>query len=277
MACSFFWRGEALLTMPVEGINGRLDRSIDNHVHTSLCKHASGTMEEYVQAGIALGLRKIIFLEHLEVGIHYRQPTWLSVEEFDLYFAEGEKLRRKYADQIRIGLGVEAGYNPARVEGIIDILGRYSWDAVGLSYHFMEIDGRHYNLVSRRKSNMEILGSLGVSRVVARYFQIILEAVEKIPADFVCHLDAVMRHHPQTCFNSENDAVIDEIFAAMAAKGMALEVNFSGIRIRGEPYPAYKYIRRAVEKGVRLVAGSDAHRPQDVGRFDKFTEALVSG
>ena len=40
-------------------------------------------MEEYVQAAIKLGLRRITFLEHLEAGIDYFETTWLSDENFD--------------------------------------------------------------------------------------------------------------------------------------------------------------------------------------------------
>ena len=45
-----------------------IDLRTDGHVHTSLCNHASGTMEEYVKAAIGKGLEAIVFLEHLETG-----------------------------------------------------------------------------------------------------------------------------------------------------------------------------------------------------------------
>ena len=38
---------------------------IDYHVHTSLCNHATGTMEQYVRAGVDKGLTTIGFLDHL--------------------------------------------------------------------------------------------------------------------------------------------------------------------------------------------------------------------
>ncbi len=41
----------------------------DNHVHTNLCGHAKGEMEEYVQAAISKRLKCIVFLEHMEEGI----------------------------------------------------------------------------------------------------------------------------------------------------------------------------------------------------------------
>ncbi len=85
----------------------------DIHIHTRFCGHATGEMEEYVQAAIQKKLKKIIFLEHMEEGIRYFQgKTWLSEDDFDAYFAEGQRLRSTYAAEIEIGLGVECGYNP---------------------------------------------------------------------------------------------------------------------------------------------------------------------
>jgi len=59
---------------------------------------------------------------------------------------------------------------------------------------------------------------------------------------------------------------ITEIFQAMLEKGMALEVNTSGFSHRGEQYPAREILEEAIALGVPLVAGSDAHRPSEVGR-----------
>jgi histidinol phosphatase-like PHP family hydrolase len=71
-----------------------LDLLCDNHIHTRFCGHATGEMEEYVLSAIAKGLRKIVFLEHMEEGIVSQPVTWLSEETFDryLYQARSGKL-----------------------------------------------------------------------------------------------------------------------------------------------------------------------------------------
>ncbi|MDG4476411.1 histidinol-phosphatase [Thiovibrio frasassiensis] len=239
----------------------------DGHVHTRLCHHASGEMEEYVRAAISKGLEELIFLEHLECGIHYPEDTWLSEEDFVVYQREGQRLRQVYGDRIFIGIGVEVGYNPKQVPAILDFLKQYPWDRVGLSFHYYEIKGHHYNVVSRRKFNLEPLGKHGVERVISDYFSTLLEAVSLLPATVLCHLDAVLRHHPEVQFNAAHQRQIREIFQAMREKGMALEVNTSGFSHRGEQYPAQPILEEAIALGVPLVAGSDAHRPGEVGRF----------
>lgn len=239
----------------------------DGHVHTRLCHHASGEMEEYVLAAIGKGLEELIFLEHLECGIRYREDTWLSEEDFAAYHREGQRLRQVYGDRIFIGLGVEVGYNPKQVPAILEFLKQYTWDRVGLSFHYYEIKDRHYNVVSRRKANLEPLGKQGVERVISDYFATLLEAVEVLPGTVLCHLDAVLRHHPEVHFTGAHRRQIREIFQGMLGKGMALEVNTSGFSHRGEQYPAAGILDEAIALGVPLVAGSDAHRPGEVGRF----------
>ncbi|HIJ91430.1 MAG: histidinol-phosphatase [Desulfobulbaceae bacterium] len=239
----------------------------DGHVHTLLCHHATGEMEEYVLAAISKGLEELVFLEHLECGIRYPEDTWLTAEDFAAYHREGQRLRLIYGERIRIGLGVEVGYNPKQVGEILEFLKRYSWDRVGISFHYYEIDGHHYNVVSRRKANLEPLGRYGVERVISEYFATLLEAVVVLPGTVLCHLDAVLRHHPEVHFTGAHLHQISEIFQGMRDKGMALEVNTSGFSHRGEQYPVRGILEEAVALGIPLVAGSDAHRPGEVGRF----------
>jgi len=241
--------------------------SVDHHLHTFFCHHASGTMEEYVLAGIECGLEGIVFLEHLEAGINYFETTWLSEDDFACYHREGERLRGKYGDQINIGLGVEVGYNPERVDELKERLARHPWDRVGISYHFMEISGCHYNMLSRKRENIEAFSRAGVSRVLERYFAGLLAAITDLPGTALCHLDAVLRHHPEIVFTPDHFVQMEAILVALANRGMVLEVNTSGFSHRNEQYPALPIIQRAVELGLRLEAGSDAHRPEDVGRF----------
>ena len=77
-----------------------IDITVDGHVHTSLCHHARGEMEDYVLAAISRGLKKIVFLEHLEIGINYFESTWLSDADFDYYHSEGKRLQGKYQGTI---------------------------------------------------------------------------------------------------------------------------------------------------------------------------------
>lgn len=253
-----------------------LDLTIDGHVHTSLCRHAVGEMEDYVRVGRERGLKKLFFLEHLERGIDYFERTWLSEADFDDYFRRGRELKEKYRGSLEIGLGVEVGYNPQCRDELLAVLATREWERIGISYHFMAVAGRHYNLVSRRRENLEALGGLGVAKVLSAYFATLLEAVETLPGHFVCHLDAVMRHHPEVRLEATHYLQIEELLAAMACRGMALEINAAGLGRRGQPYPAREIIAEAVRRGIALTAGSDSHRPEDVGGFAELARVMTA-
>lgn len=249
-----------------------IDTTTDGHVHTSRCGHAAGSMEEYVQAAIAGGLSRIIFLEHLERGISYFERTWLTDTDFEEYRREGEELKQRYADRIEIGIGVEVGYNPDCAGEIRDFLASHRWDRIGLSYHFFRIGDRHVNLVSRKKENIEAFDAFGPARVIKGYYEGLLQAIDAVPANVVCHLDAVLRYHPDLSAIDQQPH-ITRVLEKMAATGLALEVNTSGYRIREQVFPVPWVIQHAAELGIALWPGSDAHRPADVGRdFNRLAE-----
>jgi histidinol-phosphatase (PHP family) len=241
----------------------------DGHVHTHLCMHAGGTMEEYVQAAIGKGLRHMVFLEHLEEGIDYPERTWLTEEDFDHYFEEGNRLKHIYGDFIKIGLGVEAGYNPHWTEKILNRLSMRKWDRVGLSYHFYKLpgSGRHLNFLSQKQNNINAFIDHGASTLLSHYFSTLIEAVQIIPADVVCHLDAGLRHVPDLSLNDEHLDLIDKLLHQIKASGMALELNTSGYKTRNMPFPTFDLIEKAHNLGIPMVAGSDAHAPSQVARY----------
>ncbi len=253
-----------------------IDTTIDGHVHTRLCNHAQGEMEEYVHQAAARGLRTITFLEHLETGINYQPRSWLEHEEFDYYFEEGARLRQIFNGVIEIRLGVETGYNPEAAEGVRARLARYSWDRIGLSCHFHRHGDVHLNLLSRRPESLAKVADIGVEQVVSSYFSALTEAVQTIDCDVLCHLDAVLRHFPGLVFTASHHRQIETLLDAMQHKGVALEINTSGFDYRGSPFPAPWIIAAARKRAIPLCAGSDAHHPTQVGRhFDRLPEYLA--
>jgi histidinol-phosphatase (PHP family) len=254
-----------------------IDISRDGHVHTYLCRHALGTMEEYVQAAITKGLHGIVFLEHMESGIDYFATTWLSEKDFDTFFEEGERLQKKYQDRLEIGLGVEVGYNPEQKDELAARLAKRNWDRIGISFHYFKHPDlpHHLNLVSRKEWNIDAMAQAGGNALLDHYFNTLLEGVLSLPGTVLCHLDAGLRYLPGLRLEKNHVKKIAVLLDAVKDKGMELEINTSGIPIRGEPFPAAPFVEMAINRGISLVAGSDAHRPEDVGRyFKKLPEFL---
>jgi len=170
---------------------------------------------------------------------------------------------------------VEVGYNPRFLGQIQEKLALYTWERIGISYHFLETDSGHLNMVSSKQINIDALDQYGVDEVVCRYYNDLREAVEKLPGQVLCHFDAVLRHHPGIRLAPGHYLLIDKLLDAVARKQMALEVNTSGYRTKEQPYPSLAILQKAVARNIPLVAGSDAHRPEDVGRyFDRLPDLM---
>jgi histidinol-phosphatase (PHP family) len=257
-----------------------LDLLCDGHVHTSLCHHAVGTMEEYVLTARKKGLHQLVFLEHMECGIEYFDTTWLSEADFDDFFREGDRLRKRYSNDLKIGLGVELGYSSTHKDELLARIGKRSWDRIGISYHYYRHPDfpYHLNLVSRKKWNIDAISQVGCDRLLHHYFDTLIEAVQFLPGTVLCHLDAGLRYQPELHFSKAHTEKIAALLDIVKTKGMAVEINTSGIAIRGEPFPAAHILKMAIERGIPLVAGSDAHKPEDVGnhfnRLPAFLELV---
>lgn len=257
-----------------------IDPKTDGHIHTALCHHATGTMEDFVCAAINANLQTISFLEHMEEGIDTSRVTWLTERDFDTYFQEGKRLQRHYANKIRIELGVEVGYNPECTDTILNRLSARSWDRVGLSYHFHRSanSAHHLNLVSKSDAMLLRLNKEDARELEKAYYLTLIEAIKRIPATVLCHIDGVLRYHPLRMELEPPWPIVESLLDAMKEFKIALEVNTSGIAIRGEVFPQKKILEMAKEKNIPLVAGSDAHKPEDVGYcFEKLNMLLTSG
>jgi len=251
----------------------------DRHVHTKLCRHAVGEMEEYVLAAIRQDLDSVIFLEHMEEGIQCAERTWLTEEDFDTYFSKGKKLQEKYRGLISVGLGVECGYNPDCSQTLVSRLENRDWDEIGISCHFIKPVGckEHLNLFSRKKQALEKAGRFDQSLLLDIYFDTLLEAVIALPGTKLCHLDGALRFLPGIHLTDNHIEKVNKLLLAVKKNRMTLEINSSGVVIRGEQFPSSRILKMAVSNKIPLVLGSDAHKPEEVGRhFNQLRELAAS-
>ncbi|MDH4317182.1 MAG: PHP domain-containing protein, partial [Desulfobulbaceae bacterium] len=164
--------------------------------------------------------------------------------------------------------------NGLEVPRLREALQAYPWDHRGLSHHFYHdpLKG-HINMVSRRPENLSALEQIGPDKVLRDYFNGLIKGVEELDIDVLCHLDAVLRHYPGLTLRDEHWEMIEKLLDVLAANQVALEINTSGFPIKGEPFPQLRIIESALRKNVRLIAGSDAHKPDQVaGYFERLPE-----
>lgn len=83
------------------------------HVHTYRCKHAEEISDEaYVKKAVALGASGILFSDHTPFpGNPFANR--MDIEQLPEYLNTLSKLKERYADEIRICIGLEIEYLPS--------------------------------------------------------------------------------------------------------------------------------------------------------------------
>lgn len=237
----------------------------DYHMHTPLCKHATGPMEAYVERAIELGLHEVGFSDHNPLPHGFGANVRMAESELEYYVQRVIDLRFQYRGKIDVMLGLELDY----VEGLEDYLAKqiaaYPWDYILGSVHYLDRDCR---IGSWSKNH-----SGSADEQYARYFGLIQQLARSGLCDILAHLDVVKR-----CTRPPTQRGLDEISATLktiAAAGVCIEINTSGYRHPEladdpQPYPALPFVEQAIALGIPLTVNSDAHAPDQVGL--KFPE-----
>lgn len=232
----------------------------DYHTHTVRCGHARGDPAQYVEAARSRGLIGLGVADHLPL-LPDPDPE-LSMELDDLGDYVAEVLSLKTAHPGYVFLGIEADYRPHTVVEVGSLLQEHPFDYVIGSVHHLGSwgfdDPRQINEYESRD----------IDDVWIEYLQLVGDAAESGLFTILGHLDLVKKfgYRPTRTLDIELDRLVERIGRA----GVLVEINTAGLhKPIGEAYPTLDILRRLRAAGVQITFGSDAHRPEEVGRdFD---------
>jgi histidinol-phosphatase (PHP family) len=245
---------------------------VDYHNHTTRCGHAEGTMREYVERAIAVGLAEIGFSDHLYLYFlppEQRDPTLaMREEQLPEYVESVLKLRDVYRPQIRVRLGLEADYFPGHEEELSRILEPYPWDYVYGSVHFLGDwgfdDPRH----------LDRYGQWDIDALYRHYFDHVKAAAGSGLFDVMGHLDLVKKfgHRPK----ADASGLYASVASFLKDADVTVEVSTAGLRKPvGEIYPGPQLLAECARQGVPATLASDSHKPSEVGKdLDSALTAL---
>jgi histidinol-phosphatase (PHP family) len=245
----------------------------DYHTHHERCGHARGTIEEYVQAALALGLREIGISDHAPIywreGDHAQPGSAMARSTLPAYVDEVLALKKRYDGRIRVLLGLESDYAPGFEEVYRDLLGSYPFDYVIGSVHYVG----SWHIYQREQWSTHA----DPDAAYAEYFRLIRESARSGLFDVLGHITGYLTFGP-----GPTAAVREREFAetarVLAETGVAIEVNTSGLRKgTGHPFPAADLLRACLDSGVPVTYGSDAHRPDEVSHARDVAAPLIEG
>lgn len=229
----------------------------DYHVHTRF-SDGEGEPVQCVERALALGLPEIGITDHLTPSILGAEGDWsIARDRVDEYVGAVRAAAARYPE-ITVLLGVEADYVPGTEDELAGLLDAHPFDFAIGGLHY--VDGFSFddppNRDDRRWDEAESL--------YRRYYGLLGQAASTGLFDVLAHLDYIMLWGRRT--DADITAAEDEALAAMAAGGVAIEVNTTGtMEPAGLMHPAPDLLERACRLGIPVVFGSDAHEVAQVG------------
>ncbi|MBQ0059839.1 MAG: PHP domain-containing protein [Lachnospiraceae bacterium] len=191
-----------------------------NHIHTMRCGHASGTDRELIEACMKIGAKKMLISDHgpfPDDCFHHQ----MRMKELDEYVSTWTDLKKEYASDIEIHLGLEMEYFPKYDQHYRYLNSIKELDAGLLLGQHMFFDGSRYSLDYTSdewgKKECQGLGDAMVDGINSGYFS------------RVAHPDRIFRHRkPWDDLCARYSKQI--IYSAMD-RGMMLEKNISSMKM----------------------------------------------
>jgi histidinol-phosphatase (PHP family) len=239
---------------------------VDLHNHTTLCNHATGTMEEYVRRAIELGIDQFGFSEHAPMD--FDKKYRLDISQKDFYENEVKKLQEKYKNQIKILLAYEVDFmqNVKMLDVILDAKVDY---LIG-SVHFL--DGWGFD-------NPEFIGKYennDIDKIWQDYFDTIQAMAKSRHFDIVGHIDLIkiFKYLPKKDVRLIAKDALNEI----KKSGMVIEINAAGLRkpIK-EIYPSKELLEVVNDLNIPITLSSDAHSVDQIGfKYNEVVDFVKS-
>lgn len=242
------------------------EKLIDYHLHTSLCRHAIGSLDEYVEAALQKGLSEIGFADHFPLGLldfWPEEPVTMDPGELEGYLRDIREVALR--SEIPVKTGLEVDYLPGKTEKTGELLRRCALDYVIGSVHFMgSWDFTHPRFSSQFQG-------CSLENLYRSYFDLVWKACYSGLFDIIGHIDVIKKfgYRPGRDFLV---SLYGETARVLRETGVALEINTAGlVSPARELYPSEELLQVCLQEGVAVTLGSDAHSPSQVGRF--FPEA----
>ena len=247
---------------------------IDYHIHTRHSIDASGTITEYCERALQIGLKEICFTNHCELDPR-RNDSFIRFngEREPLSNHSLEKLQRKVfeaRDRFRkkgllVRFGIEVGYYPGIEERLHEMMRGIDLDFVIGAIHCLD----HICIDSSRECN-QYFGQYDARQYLTNYIHALSELVRSNLFDSVAHIDVYKKYGRDYYGSAINDVpleIISSVFRLIKEHDIAMEVNTAGMRFMNEFYPGPSLMQMAREHGLRLITiGSDSHKTADLGK-----------
>lgn len=249
----------------------------DYHTHTYLCKHATGTIEDYIKSAIELGLAEIGISDHFPMELlpeHFHIYA-MTLNNFPSYIDEIKRLQLKYNAQIRIKIASEVDFFPEAFNGYKEMMTPFLDDFDYIIGSIHAIPWRNHDAIPVDELQaVPLIKELGVDQFFLEYYNNLLVMVKSNFYDIIGHLDLPKKYGLLPQNSDKIWQKVLQVLDRIESSGMAVEINTSGLKRNvKQVYPSQGIVKELIHRKIPITLGSDAHSPQAVGF--KFKEIIT--
>ena len=223
------------------------------HTHTWRCNHAAGTEREYIEKAIEVGIKILGFSDHTPnpCSWNINDGIRMTPEQTGEYFRTLFDLKKEYASQIEIHVGVEVEYIPGEFEKLRQYLQDFGCEYLLMGQHY--VDGVYVRFIPEDEEKLH------------GHVSQILDGLATGAFLYLAHPDLFVWHGPEEVYTRE----MARLCQGVKALNIPIEYNLLGLR-NGRNYPDERFWRIAAEVGNTVILGVDAHRPEemDIGEVE---------
>ncbi|MBU8879741.1 histidinol-phosphatase HisJ [Bacillus sp. FJAT-29790] len=253
----------------------------DGHIHTRFCPHGTqDALDGYVEKALSLGLKEISFTEHAPLPDGFIDPapakdSSMRMEELEIYFEEIARVKSVYTRKIKINTGLEVDFIEGfeqETENFLDQYGKHLDDAI-LSVHFLKYGGQYDCVDYSPDTFAKMIERYGTIEEIYRvYYQTLLHSIHSDLGPYkpkrIGHMTLVNKFQKRFPIKKDFSEEIMDVLSAIKTKGYEIDYNGAGYfkPLCKESYPPEWAAKEALNRGIPLVYGSDAHQIKDLGQ-----------
>ena len=222
------------------------------HTHTTRCRHAEGSDEEYIRCAIEAGIKHLGFSDHAPYIFPdgYENKYRVQMCDGQSYIDDLRALRQKYKDRIEISVGFEMEYYLDYFDEMLKIARNLGAEYLILGQHF---------ILNEHPDGIGAGGPTDSREHLKIYVDEVISAIKTGAFSYVAHPDVM-------CFTGEDKVYEREITRLAEASrelNIPLEINLAGVRYK-KFYPADKFWSIVGKIGSPVTVGYDAHKATDL-------------
>lgn len=248
----------------------------DCHVHPDYSLDASGTVEEYCQKALQIGLKGICFTSHYDIDPERKEVDAfmrvkgkiipLSQETVKNYLEEIEEAKTRYEPSgLKVKTGLEIDYSPQIEKQLREDLLKLKLDYVLGAVHCLE----HIAITSSEEAYF-YFERKSAEQLCEEYYTNLLSGIKSGLFDTIAHLDCFKKYaldyYGEKLLDAERKW-IEPVLQGIKNNRIGIELNTGWFRKgRKRFFPDEGILNMASESGIKIVAlGSDSHRVEELG------------